>query len=68
MTEETSSVVAVRPMGMSRAMAASVSGVEPTRMFVSTAPGVTALTVTSLSPSSRARALVKSKTAALAAE
>ncbi|GEM_PF-7002435 len=68
MTEETSSVVAVRPMGMSRAMAASVSGVEPTRMFVSTAPGVTALTVTPLSPSSWAKALLKPRIAALAGE
>ena len=58
MTAATSSVVATRPIGMSLASLASCSSVEPTRMLVSTAPGVTALTVTPLSATSRARALV----------
>ena len=64
MTAAISSVVAVRPRGMSRASAASCSGVLPTRMLVSTAPGVTALTVTPLSASSRASALVSPRIAA----
>ena len=68
MAEATSRVVAVRPTGTSRRIAASCSSVLPTRMSVSTAPGATALTVTPLSPSSRARALVKPRIAALAEE
>src|SRR5690349_6030604 len=68
MTAAISSVVAVRPSGMSRASLASCSSVEPTRMLVSTAPGVTALTVTPVSAISRASALVKPRMAALADE
>ena len=59
MTAATSSVVAVRPTGMPAARAASDSSVAPTRMLVSTAPGVTALTVTPVSAISRASDLVK---------
>jgi hypothetical protein len=46
MTEATSRVVAVRASGMPCAIAYSCSSVLPTRMLVSTAPGVTALIVT----------------------
>ena len=50
-------------------MASSISGVVPcTRMSVSTAPGVNAFTVMPVGPSSRASALVKPSTAALAEE
>ena len=45
MTAATSSVVAVRPMGMPAASAASDFSVAPTLMLVSTAPGVTAFNV-----------------------
>ncbi|MCY1380458.1 hypothetical protein D9M69_682830 [compost metagenome] len=68
MTAAISSVVALRPSGMPALMAASCSSVLPTRMLVSTAPGVMALTVTPVAPISRASALVKPRMAALAAE
>ena len=68
MTAAISSVEATRPIGMSAASLASFSGVVPTRMLVSTAPGVTALTVTPVSAISRARALVKPRIAAFADE
>src|SRR6201991_5201022 len=68
MTAAISSVEATRPTGMSAASLASFSGVVPTRMLVSTAPGVTALTVTPVLATSRARALVNPRMAALADE